>query len=52
VSDGQRVPEDLHTARAGSLVERAVAIMQQHEGLLEEELFTNVLRRSAADAHA
>lgn len=52
VSDGQRVPEDLHTARASSLVERAVAIMQQHDGLLEEELFTNVLGRSTADAHA
>lgn len=52
VSDGQRVPEDLHTARAPALVQRAVAIMQQHDGLLEEELFTNVLGRSAADAHA
>lgn len=52
VSDGQRVPEDLHTARASTLVQRAVAIMQQHDGLLEEELFTNVLGRSTADAHA
>lgn len=52
VSDGQRVPEDLHTARAATLVQRAVSIMQQHDGLLEEELFTNVLGRSTADAHA
>lgn len=52
VSDGQRVPEDLHTARTSTLVQRAVAIMQQHDGLLEEELFTNVLGRSTADAHA
>lgn len=52
ISDGQRVPEDLHTARAATLVQRAVAIMQQHEGLLEEELFTNVLGRFTADAHA
>jgi flagellar biosynthesis protein FlhF len=31
VGDGQRVPEDLHPARAHSLVSRAVALMQQAE---------------------
>lgn len=51
-SDGQRVPEDLHMARAPALVQRAVTIMQQHEALLEEEMFTNVVGRPAADAHA
>lgn len=31
VGDGQRVPEDMHPARAHSLVSRAVALMQQAE---------------------
>ncbi|MEJ2344757.1 MAG: flagellar biosynthesis protein FlhF [Gammaproteobacteria bacterium] len=31
VGDGQRVPEDVHPARAHSLVSRAVALMQQAE---------------------
>ena len=51
VSDGQRVPEDLQPARAATLVQRSVAIMQQHESLLEEELFTNVVGRPTADAY-
>jgi flagellar biosynthesis protein FlhF len=29
VGDGQRVPEDLHPARAHNLVNRAVSLMQQ-----------------------
>lgn len=32
VGDGQRVPEDLHPARAHALVSRAVALMQQSTG--------------------
>lgn len=32
VGDGQRVPEDLHPARAHALVSRAVALMQQTSG--------------------
>lgn len=32
VGDGQRVPEDLHPARAHALVSRAVALMQQNAG--------------------
>ena len=32
VGDGQRVPEDLHPARAHNLVSRAVALMQQSAG--------------------
>lgn len=51
VSDGQRVPEDLQPARAATLVQRSVAIMQQHESLLEEELFTNIVGRPSADAY-
>jgi flagellar biosynthesis protein FlhF len=30
VSDGQRVPEDLHQARANKLVSGSVALMQGH----------------------
>lgn len=39
-SDGQRVPEDLHTARAETLVDRAVAIMKSNDAFLEDELLT------------
>jgi len=39
-SDGQRVPEDLHPARAETLVERAVAIMKSNDAFLEDELLT------------
>ncbi len=35
--DGQRVPEDLHQARAHTLVERALALLQQNGGDIEEE---------------
>jgi flagellar biosynthesis GTPase FlhF len=30
VSDGQRVPEDWHQARANKLVSQSVALLQQH----------------------
>lgn len=39
-SDGQRVPEDLHPARAETLVERAVTIMKSNDAFLEDELLT------------
>lgn len=38
ISDGQRVPEDLQPARAHTLVSRAVAVMQESSGLLDEEM--------------
>lgn len=39
VGDGQRVPEDLHPARANNMVARAVALMQKHaEEPSEEEM--------------
>lgn len=39
-SDGQKVPEDLHQARADALVERAVAIMKSSDAFLNDELLT------------
>ncbi len=45
VGDGQRVPEDLHPARAHTLVSRAVALMQQACGRNAEP------NRNMANAH-
>ncbi len=45
VGDGQRVPEDLHPARAHALVSRAVALMQQTCGRHVEP------NRNMANAH-
>jgi len=48
VCDGQRVPEDMGTARADDLVRKAVSIMEENEGLLEgESLIYNVARASS-----
>lgn len=51
VSDGQRVPEDLHNARAHTLVSRSVAIMQQSAQMLENESLMLSVRKVAAHAH-
>ncbi|MDX1252220.1 MAG: flagellar biosynthesis protein FlhF [Gammaproteobacteria bacterium] len=51
VSDGQRVPEDLHNARAHTLVSRSVAIMQQSALMLENESLMLSVRKVAAHAH-
>lgn len=51
VSDGQRVPEDLHTARAHSLVNRGVTIMKDNECLLEQESLAYSVGRSQVNAH-
>ena len=37
VCDGQRVPEDMDTARSDALVRQAVSIMEENEGYLEGE---------------
>lgn len=37
-ADGQRVPEDLHPARAASLVERAEQLLNGHRELVQDEL--------------
>lgn len=50
LSDGQRVPEDLHAARADKIVERAAEIMRASDERLEEELFTYKAGGAIADA--
>ena len=46
VSDGQRVPEDLHPARANKLVSRSVALLQKNNSELpEEEVLANAFGR-------
>ncbi len=51
VTDGQRVPEDLHLARPHSLVSRAVGLAQQDGIGLSEEFFAMALGGSRANAH-
>ncbi len=51
VCDGQRVPEDLHNARAPTLISRSVAIMQQSARVLEDEALTLTVEKVAAHAH-
>lgn len=49
VSDGQRVPEDLHPARANKLVSGSVALQQTHGGEpLEEETLAQAFGRMAS----
>lgn len=50
ISDGQRVPEDLHPARAHSLVSRAVTLMQQEE--IISERYPNPLLYSGNSTNA
>ena len=51
ISDGQRVPEDLHPARAHSLVSRSVAIMQQVAAGHKDEDVSLALGGMVASAH-
>ena len=51
VSDGQRVPEDLHNARAHTLISRSISIMQQSAKVLEDEALTLTVDKVAAHAH-
>ena len=50
-SDGQRVPEDLHAARAHSLVSRAVSIMQQVAAGSRDEHISLAMSGMVAHAH-
>lgn len=52
VSDGQRVPEDLYTARAHSLVSRCVAMMRRENFFNEIGLMNQVILGGGASAHA
>lgn len=51
VSDGQRVPEDLHNARAHTLISKSIAVMQQSAKMLEDEALTLTVEKVAAHAH-
>jgi len=50
-SDGQRVPEDLHTARPHTLVSRAVSIMQQVAAGSRDEQISLAMSGMVAHAH-
>ncbi|NOY62495.1 MAG: flagellar biosynthesis protein FlhF, partial [Gammaproteobacteria bacterium] len=50
LGDGQRVPEDLHTARAKNIVSHAVSLMQQGSDIFEEE--SRMLRAGGVQANA
>lgn len=51
VTDGQRVPEDLHLARPHSLVSRAVGLAHEDSVGLSEEFLALALGGSRANAH-
>src|SRR3569833_196303 len=50
-SDGQRVPEDLHLARADKLVNQGVVLMKQRTKLSEEEMMVAAGGRVVKHAH-
>ncbi len=49
-SDGQRVPEDLHAARADALVARAIEIGKRSGHLINEDLITLSFGKEVANA--
>lgn len=49
VSDGQRVPEDLHQARAVDLVKRAVSMLKQKHYKADEDSLEMAFGETAAD---
>lgn len=51
IGDGQRVPEDLHPARAHNLVNRAVSLMQQAGQDSNDETLAERFGRMAANVH-
>lgn len=51
VSDGQRVPEDIHIARGHSLINRAVLIAQETNQALEQESLNLAFSGMVANAH-
>ncbi len=51
MSDGQRVPEDIHIARAHTLVNRAVLVAQQTSQGLEQESLNLAFSGMVANAH-
>src|SRR3569832_1136323 len=51
VSDGQRVPEDLHLARADKLVSEGLALMRQRRTVDEDEMILAADGRTPRNAH-
>ena len=51
VSDGQRVPEDIHIARGHSLINQAVRIAQETNQALEQESLNLAFSGMVANAH-
>lgn len=51
LSDGQRVPEDLHPARSTTLISRSVSLMQQSSELLDDESMNLAFSGVAANAN-
>ncbi|MCC6207670.1 MAG: flagellar biosynthesis protein FlhF [Gammaproteobacteria bacterium] len=50
-SDGQRVPEDLHPARAGALVTRGVETMKNSESHINEDLIALSFGKEVSNAY-
>lgn len=51
VSDGQRVPEDIHIARGHSLINRAVLVAQETNQALKQESLNLAFSGMVANAH-
>ena len=51
VCDGQKVPEDIHQARAHSLVNKTVLIARQTNQPMEDELMELAYNRMSANVH-
>lgn len=51
VSDGQRVPEDLHIAREQNLVSKAVAVARETNQAIEQETLNLAFSGMVANAH-
>lgn len=51
VGDGQRVPEDLHPARAHGLISRAVALLQHNPAQLEDTYMAQAFAGKVSHAH-
>lgn len=51
VGDGQRVPEDMHPARAHKLVNQSVSLMQKQSEAVTEEAMAFAFGQAAGEAH-
>jgi len=51
IGDGQRVPEDMHPARAHGLISRAVALLQHNPAQLEDTYMAQAFAGKVSHAH-